>query len=205
MFVLPELTEEEVDNNNAPTKDKEFRSRTGSLKGLLNNFKRARNKSGETQKSNISDNTIASSGANGDLNTEKSVKGGLKAFFRPRSQSDAASAHNAMLRHRHLSTGSSPQAKAAAAAHADAINNNHLPVQRSRSTSWGAQEKLAMSKQMRVSAGNSGNNHLTPMSQLISAGAVPINRKVERVSCCTLVIGHIMTWVCMDNFSMETN
>lgn len=180
---LPNLVEEDIDNNNSNTK--EFRPRIGSggLKGLLSNFKKSRHKSGDTQATSISSSSTSAPIANGDLTSEKSNKGGIKAFFRQRSQSDAAAVRNAMLRQRHVSTGS-PQSKlSAAAAHADAINNNHAPVQRSRSTSWGAQEKLAMSKHMRASGGNSGANQgTTPMSQLISGGGVPINRKVERVS-----------------------
>lgn len=185
--MLPELAEEELDNNNVTTKEYRPRIGSGGLKGLLNNLKKSRNKSGETQAHTVSDGTASAPIANGELAAEKTNKGGIKAFFRPRSQSDAPASKNAMLRYRHLSNGSSAQAKAASAAHADAINNNHAPVQRSRSTSWGAQEKLAMSKQMRVSAGTGGSNHVTPMSQLIGGGGVPINRKVERVSYCVLI------------------
>lgn len=185
MNVLPELAEEDVDNNN--TNSKEFRPRAGSagIKGLLSSFKKSRHKSGDTQPPNT-DSASSAALANGDVGGEKSNKGGLKAFFRPRSQSDATSTRNDMSRHRHMSTGS-PQAKIAAA-HADAINNNHAPVQRSRSSSFGAQEKLARSKQMRISGGNGLTSQATAMSQLISAGSVPVNRKVERVSSKTSAV-----------------
>lgn len=149
----------------------------------MNNFKKSRNKSGDSQTTTT--DTSSFPVVNGDqTTTEKSSKGGIKGFFRQRSQSDAVAVKNAMLRSRHLSHGS-PQAKATPA---DTLNNNyHAPVQRSRSTSWGAKEKLAFSKQMRISGGNTGPgmNPTTPMSQLIgggSASGVAINRKVERVS-----------------------
>lgn len=84
-----------------------------------------------------------------------------------------------MLRRRHISTGNSPQT--VSALQPDLLNNNHEPAMRSRSTSWGAKEKLAMCKQMKISGGSPGQS-FTPMSQLIGGGGVPINRKVERVS-----------------------
>lgn len=180
VFTLPEVAEEEViDNNNGSGSSKEFRNRAGSggLKALLKNFKRSRSKSGDSQSSTGESNSIA----DGDVVTEKSGKG-IKAFFRQRSQSDAVAVRNAMLRRRHISSGTSPQqSSSVTTAAADALNNNHVPVQRSRSTSWGAKEKLMMSKQIRISGSSPGSNNMTQMSQMIR-GAVPINRKVERVS-----------------------
>jgi len=178
VFILPEVAEEssEIDNNNSC--GKEFRGRvgSGSLKSL---FKRIKSKSGDGQSSSATTNTTAPA-ANGDIASEKNTKG-LKAFFRPRSQSDAVAVRNAMLRRRHISTGGAGSlGSQIVATPADVLNNNHAPVQRSRSTSWGAKEKLAMSKQMRIS-GSPGTSAVTPMSQLLSGGGLPINRKVERV------------------------
>ena len=90
-----------------------------------------------------------------------------------------------MLRRRHISTGNSPQQPVSALQAEVLNNNNHEPVMRSRSTSWGAKDKLAMCKQMKISGSSPGNQGFTPMSQLIGGGGIPINRKVERV--CNVV------------------
>lgn len=194
VFPLPEVLEEEstveplaTNTTNTTNPAKDFRARTGSggLKGLLSNFKRSRNKSGDSQTSAASDNSQYSNqtSTNGEGTPEKASKSGIKSFlFRARSQSDAAAVKSAMLRRRHISQGSSPQPYNNAAIQPDMLNNNHEPVMRSRSTSWGAKEKLAMCKQMKITGGSPGQGGQTPMSQLIGGGGVPINRKVERVS-----------------------
>lgn len=178
--MLPDVVEEESDRNDI-SKDYRPRSSSTGLKGLFS-FKRSRNKSGDSNKDNSK--ALSTSPANGEYSPEKSNKG-FKSLFRPRSQSDAAAARNAMIRRRHISQGSSPMGPSVIEMNGNSSNNNFEPLPpRGRSTSWGAKERLAMSKQLKISTGGSAgsSNSVTPMSQLIAGSGVPINRKVEKVS-----------------------
>lgn len=172
---MPEAVEEGTADKNSNTKDYRPRSGSTGLKGLFS-FKRSRNKSGDTAKESLN-RSISPTNVEGSPEKTK----GLKSIFRQRSQSDAAAAKSAMMRRRHISQGGSPIGPAIVDTNGIGLNNNYEGT-RGRSTSWGAKERLAMCKQMKGTASVPGSNNMTPMSQLISNGGVPINRKVEKVS-----------------------
>ena len=156
-FALPGLDEaDEIDGN-------EFRPRANSA-GLKSLIKfRNRNKSGDV-KNNHSHSTPPED--------RKGIKGFLDNF-RPRSKSDAATLRQAnLMRKKHLSGGQSGTSAVRQVLNHD---QQHLlgagdlePMQRQRSTSLGAKDRLRMMKEMRVTGGTSSDK--TMMGQLSSNG-----------------------------------
>lgn len=138
----------------------EFRQRSGSA-GIRSLIKfRSRNKSGEKQTTH---ETLP--------DDKKGFKGFLEAF-RPRSKSDASSLMKqaAMSRKKHASGGLGIQQVLTDVNQQSLLGGGDLePMQRQRSTSLGAKDKLRLMKEMRVSGGaNAGKGTL--MGQLISNG-----------------------------------
>lgn len=172
MSDLPGLDEEEFDGG-------EFRQRSGSA-GIKSLIKfRSRNKSGDKQNPNAP--------------PTDDKKAGLKGFFeafRPRSKSDASTLKAAaMMRRKHASGGQAVQQVLT-------DNQQHLlgsgdlePMQRQRSTSLGAKDKLRLMKEMRASGGAKTAKG-TLMGQLISNG---VNSQISHSS--SEKVSQILPWL----------
>ena len=149
------MDEEEFDGG-------EFRQRSGSA-GLKSLIKfRSRNKSGDIHKQS----------PHGTPPDDK--KAGFKGFleaFRPRSKSDASTLKAAaMMRKKHASGGQAVQQVLTDNQQLLLGSGDLEPMQRQRSTSLGAKDKLRLMKEMRVSGGANSAAKGTLMGQLISNG-----------------------------------
>lgn len=172
---MPGLEEEDTDG-------KDFRPRSSSA-GLKTFIKlKSRNKSGDVNKNNSSD-TLSD-------DKQKGFKGFLDSLpFRPRSKSDAATLKQAaMMRKKHASGSGNTavQQMLNDSQQSQLETSSDLePVQRARSTSLGAKDRLRMmklEKERRISGAVNGNQERsTIMGKLISNGLQPeINDSVEQ-------------------------